>query len=220
MSNSSRAAWPAHVRRRSRPPRGEIPGCGTSFGAPRSAGRGRSRSHARAAPRSPRCRPRNELAAGAAAPEGQRNTKPGHSFILRGRIHPEWPGRQFYARVISIAHGLPIRPSPAFVVGGGARGGDDRRLPRRGQICPPGVPAARGRRRRCLNHRQVGLEQRLSGLGLVGHPEFCRVTGLEVLVLGRISGNVDAGCDAGRGEADGARRGCRRHSRRRCRRRR
>ena len=102
----------------------------------------RSRSHARAAPRSPRCGPRNQLAAGAAAPKGQRNTNPGHSFILRGRTHPEWPGRHFYARVISIAHRLPIRPSPAFVVGGGARGGDDGRLPRRGQICPPGVPAA------------------------------------------------------------------------------
>jgi hypothetical protein len=36
------------------------------------------------------------------------------------------------------------------------------------------------------------------------------VTGLEVLLLGRISGDVDPGGHTGRGEADGARWQCRR----------
>jgi hypothetical protein len=115
---------------------------------------------------------------------------------------------QFRAHMISIAHPFEAAagPSPAFVVGGSARGGDHRRLPRQGQVCPPGIPAARTTGWRRLNHRQIWLDERPTGLGLGVHPEFSGVTGLEILLLGRIGGDVDPGRHAGRGEAHDAQR--------------
>ena len=77
---------------------------------------------------------------------------------------------------------------------------------RAASVRPPDVPGARGSRRRCLNHRQVRLDQRLTGPGLGAHPRLRGVTGLVVLLLGRLRGDVDPGRHPGRGEPDGARR--------------
>ena len=99
----------------------------------------------------------------------------------------------------------PLGALPAFRIGGRPRGGDHGRLARRRQVRPSGIPRSGRTRLRCLDHRQIRLEQRPTRPGLRFHPAFCRVTGLEILLLGRIRANVDPGRHAARGQSDGAR---------------
>ena len=90
---------------------------------------------------------------------------------------------------------MPCRfcSSTAFVGGGGPRRHDHRRLPRRAQPCPRDVPGAGPDGLRCLNGRQVRLDQCLQIAGSALHPRLRSVTGLEVLFLGRLRGRVNAG---------------------------